>query len=77
VTRRSRAVSDPEAHQHQDPHTDQKPDEALAHRTDPTEADTTGVGRVLDDTVDVGGDVKGLGIGDVALAEAIWGGVAR
>ena len=53
--RRSRAVPDPEADQHEDPDADEQPDEALAHRADAAEADAAAVDGVLDHLMDVGG----------------------
>ena len=70
VTRRSRAVPDPEADQHQDADPEQQADEALAHRTDAAEPEAARVAGCWIDAVHVGGDVTRLGVGDVARAEA-------
>jgi hypothetical protein len=45
---RFRAVSDPEGDQHQPANPDQEGDEALGHRAEPAEAETTPVNRMLD-----------------------------
>ena len=77
------------SNEHQRSHPDQKADEALADRADPTQAHPAGVGRVLEDAGHVAGDVPGLGVGDVAgpkwgmlpgperMASTTWVGVAR
>jgi hypothetical protein len=88
-TRRSRPLSDPEADEHQDPHAEEQADEALTHRADPAEGEATRVGRVLDDPVDVGGDVpasvlvmlpdpnRGMLPGPDRMASTTWVVVAR